>query len=495
MAKRFHKVVPYAILALFLAAVLAVFMLQFAMLHQPAAVRIAFCAAYAVSAIAAVAACAFDLLPKRLYSGRSLAGLGLALLLLGMLQLGSDVLSAQANVFGQLVSGLLLGAAQGIGLVKVLELCRPVAGVSYGVGLFASFLAAFALMLSAQVGPWACWGTSFAAGCIVFALLLASPALKNLDRLRRGASVAPYRRIALRMAGGTFLLAMAWGYSIYHFLTHGLAFGLRGLLLTAMAGEAMMLVAYGAVVAASVLWHRRRVDRQGPSADVGRGGRAPLRPGLALLKALPFVMIVSFVPLDYLTSIAPSLQVWTLMAFGAAVVPLCLEVSREVADLCAVKPLAVDAWVVIGLVAGTLAGVLVNVAFGASDSSLMWAIAPVLTVGLGFLSCNYLMTKSSLRRESREIAVSAGGQGSAETVIDVTIVAANCEALARVAGLTSREVDVLRLLVRGYSVPRICEMLHIAEGTAITHRRHIYQKLEVHNKNELIDCVLSYEES
>ena len=495
VAKRFHQVASYGVLMLLLAAVLSVFMLQFSMLHQPAAVRIAFCAVYAVSAAAALAACAFDLLPKRLYGGRALTGLGLVLLSLGMLQLGSSVVSGEPNVFGQVVAALMLGSAQGIGLVKALELCRPTEGALYGVGMFASFFVAFALMFVAQAGPWACWGVAVGAGCGAFAFLLANPALKNLDRLRGGAAAAPYRRVGLRMGGGMFLLAMAWGYSIYHFLNHSPVFGLRGLLLTALAGEAAMLVVYGAIVAVNVLWRKRRSGEQsGAPMDVPRGQRTSFRPGLALLKALPFVMIVSFVPLDYLVNIAPLFQIWMLMAFGATIVPLCLEVSREVAVLCAVKPLAVDAWVVIGLMAGALAGVLANVAFGASDGSLVWALAPVLTVGLGFLSCNYLMTKSSLLRESREIAAASSAQGSVETAIDLSAVAANCESLARASGLTAREVDVLRLLVRGYSVPHICEMLHIAEGTAITHRRHIYQKLEVHNKNELIDCVLHYKE-
>lgn len=64
--------------------------------------------------------------------------------------------------------------------------------------------------------------------------------------------------------------------------------------------------------------------------------------------------------------------------------------------------------------------------------------------------------------------------------------------LSNDCGLTAREVDVLCLLVQGYSIPRVCEMLHVAEGTATTHRRHIYQKLEVHTKNELIDRVRRY---
>lgn len=58
--------------------------------------------------------------------------------------------------------------------------------------------------------------------------------------------------------------------------------------------------------------------------------------------------------------------------------------------------------------------------------------------------------------------------------------------------LTSREGEVLGILARGHGLNRVQETLYIAEGTAITHRRHIYQKLGIHSKTELIDFVTHY---
>ena len=55
--------------------------------------------------------------------------------------------------------------------------------------------------------------------------------------------------------------------------------------------------------------------------------------------------------------------------------------------------------------------------------------------------------------------------------------------------LTPRELEVLIILAQGNTLARVQEELVISEGTAITHRRNIYRKLDVHSKQELIDFV------
>jgi DNA-binding CsgD family transcriptional regulator len=50
------------------------------------------------------------------------------------------------------------------------------------------------------------------------------------------------------------------------------------------------------------------------------------------------------------------------------------------------------------------------------------------------------------------------------------------------AGLTSREVEVLRLVARGLSNKEIAEQLVISPKTAGTHVEHIYTKIEVTNR-------------
>lgn len=63
------------------------------------------------------------------------------------------------------------------------------------------------------------------------------------------------------------------------------------------------------------------------------------------------------------------------------------------------------------------------------------------------------------------------------------------EALAQARQLTPREIEVFRLLSLGRDIATIENDLCISRNTAKMHIRHVYQKLEVHSKQELIDLV------
>lgn len=63
------------------------------------------------------------------------------------------------------------------------------------------------------------------------------------------------------------------------------------------------------------------------------------------------------------------------------------------------------------------------------------------------------------------------------------------EELSNQAGLTKRESEVFRLLAEGRSLPYVQEKLFISEGTARTHIKHIYTKLDVHSKQEMLDKI------
>ena len=45
------------------------------------------------------------------------------------------------------------------------------------------------------------------------------------------------------------------------------------------------------------------------------------------------------------------------------------------------------------------------------------------------------------------------------------------------------------LVAKGRSTPRICEELDISQGTVNTHLTHIYKKLDVHDKQQLLDVL------
>jgi DNA-binding CsgD family transcriptional regulator len=61
--------------------------------------------------------------------------------------------------------------------------------------------------------------------------------------------------------------------------------------------------------------------------------------------------------------------------------------------------------------------------------------------------------------------------------------------------LTPRELDVLNLMLKGYSFENIARRLAISSGTVHVHRKHIYEKLDVNSLTELfslfIDAICS----
>lgn len=64
-----------------------------------------------------------------------------------------------------------------------------------------------------------------------------------------------------------------------------------------------------------------------------------------------------------------------------------------------------------------------------------------------------------------------------------------CAAVAESAKLTSRETQVLELLVRGRTVQDVCDELVIAQGTTKHHISNIYRKLGVSDRRSLYDVV------
>ena len=73
------------------------------------------------------------------------------------------------------------------------------------------------------------------------------------------------------------------------------------------------------------------------------------------------------------------------------------------------------------------------------------------------------------------------------------ILALRCAALADTYGLTPREREILELLARGRSKTHIAEAFLISENTVRGHVKHIYAKLDVHGKQELVDKLESVE--
>lgn len=67
-----------------------------------------------------------------------------------------------------------------------------------------------------------------------------------------------------------------------------------------------------------------------------------------------------------------------------------------------------------------------------------------------------------------------------------------CGLVAKDKGLSPREQEVLLLLYEGRSRKKISELLVIAPSTTQAHISHIYTKLDIHKRDELIDLINDY---
>lgn len=68
-----------------------------------------------------------------------------------------------------------------------------------------------------------------------------------------------------------------------------------------------------------------------------------------------------------------------------------------------------------------------------------------------------------------------------------------CAQMAQRYGLSVRELDVLRLLADRRSIPYIGEVLHLAPSTVKTHCKHIYERLGVHARSEVLVLIAQEE--
>lgn len=64
-----------------------------------------------------------------------------------------------------------------------------------------------------------------------------------------------------------------------------------------------------------------------------------------------------------------------------------------------------------------------------------------------------------------------------------------CDAIAKEKGLSAREQEVLLLLAQHKTISDIERELIVANGTVKAHVRHIYQKLDIHSREELFEML------
>lgn len=102
--------------------------------------------------------------------------------------------------------------------------------------------------------------------------------------------------------------------------------------------------------------------------------------------------------------------------------------------------------------------------------------------GAGSIRSHDSQTSSAPTASAPATASLALGAFETDTTIDGI-----CQRLTEEHGLSGREAEILGYLARGRSQPYIREELVLSKNTVATHVKHIYQKLDVHSRQELLD--------
>jgi len=141
------------------------------------------------------------------------------------------------------------------------------------------------------------------------------------------------------------------------------------------------------------------------------------------------------------------------------------------------------------LIAGKNAGyaiglMLASVALGALNDEVIHIVTFVPILLLALIVCFFWIFPERTLDALFNVSPPTGKAPSHRNTIE-----RNALELAEERKLTPRETDVFKLLVQGRSLSVIAARLHIAKGTAHAHISHIYQKLDVHGQQELIELV------
>ncbi|TXS04934.1 DNA-binding response regulator [Streptomyces sp. col6] len=111
-------------------------------------------------------------------------------------------------------------------------------------------------------------------------------------------------------------------------------------------------------------------------------------------------------------------------------------------------------------------------------------------------ACGFLLKDSGPERLLAAVAAIAGGDALFAPSVTRRLVEAYarqtaCEQPPDLAALTSREVEVLKLVARGLSNPEIAERLYISEATVKTHLNRTMTKLDLGSRAQAV--VVAYE--
>ncbi len=92
-------------------------------------------------------------------------------------------------------------------------------------------------------------------------------------------------------------------------------------------------------------------------------------------------------------------------------------------------------------------------------------------------------------------APGAGPETSESRPVYADKIAKQCDLLRVHFKLTDREAQIVEDMARGYTMGAVAEHLGLSDNTVRTHAKHIYAKLDIHKKQQLIELVRTFDPS
>lgn len=145
--------------------------------------------------------------------------------------------------------------------------------------------------------------------------------------------------------------------------------------------------------------------------------------------------------------------------------------------------------------AAMFAGILLRRALQASgaldNEATMWLITILGLVGI--VGCVVLWhSERSVTADWGTMGVDPASGMHVPSAREATL--ERCAALAAAHGLTPRETEILELLAQGREPTQVEQELFLSHNTLKTHLRHLYAKLDVHTREELMASVAASEQ-
>jgi DNA-binding CsgD family transcriptional regulator len=141
---------------------------------------------------------------------------------------------------------------------------------------------------------------------------------------------------------------------------------------------------------------------------------------------------------------------------------------------------------------GVVIGFLLASAFAFFPIFVELRTALTVTIGYFVVIAEMLLLNENsalwlLIRFNKNPQTGEGGSGPTATLGGPAIDFENYNHWIESFNLTEREAEILRYLLMGRSTSRMAQILMISENTVNSHIQHIYRKLDIHNRQELLD--------